>query len=158
MIYPNLSGHITDYRDGGLTVPPLPVTTENVVLLGTGTDGPGNAPTAVTNPNSAPNMYGAASSANGKATLLPGIFDCAAAGCTAVEAMRIGGDYAAYAAKPATTPANTGYVVIEDNQEFDVPDPTLVVNGIAEGDDLRFALSGFSDNMKDGAAVRVETT
>lgn len=116
--YPNLPGHLVQFRDGNLNLPedPTPAATESIVLLGTATDGPVMQPVRVT-PQSATAIFGKMTHPNGVAngaTLLPAFEEAWAAGCRDIRLMRISGKVATLTLK-GTTYTETKTEIQEDN-------------------------------------------
>ena len=157
-VYPNLAGFVTDYKDGGLAAPPPPATTDVVLVVGTAADGPTDRPVVVTIPQGSVEFFGDAV-ANAQANLVRGLGDAYDAGARGVNAMRIGGDYAALILKedpaPGTGNPRIAYAEIDPLAEFDIPDPQFLVGDITmsdpvNADEIRFARAGFSSNMAGG--------
>ena len=161
-VYPNLSGFVTDYKDGGLAAPPPLADTENVTLIGTAPDGPNNAPVVVTVPQGAVDFFGDRTG-NRSASLIKAIVDAYDAGARNINAVRLGGEFASKALK-VNTPVSLGYVEIDPNIEFEIPDPVYTprledgVLTITQGDMVVFPIAGFTPDAILGGQFRIGLT
>lgn len=93
--YPNLPGHLTEFKDGGLqlTKEVAPPTTESILILGTAVDGPIMEPVKV-DASSYEAVFGKITDDNGipnGATLSLGFEEAYAGGCRDIRLMRISG-------------------------------------------------------------------
>jgi hypothetical protein len=97
-LYPNLPGHLVEFKDGGLAlrVEADPPKTDSMLILGTAIDGPVMEPVAV-DATTAELLFGKAVKGNGVpngSTLIPAFEEAWNAGCRDIRLMRISGDYA----------------------------------------------------------------
>lgn len=103
--YPNLGGHLSEFKDGGLQVrtEQTPPSTESILLLGTAVDGPIMEPVAV-DPATVGMVFGSSTNSNGipnGSTLVKGFEEAHAAGCRDIRLMRVTGKPAKLSASAA---------------------------------------------------------
>jgi len=94
-LYPNLPGHLVEFKDGGLAlrVEADPPQTDSMLILGTAVDGPVMEPVAV-DATTAETLFGKSILGNGipnGSTLVPAFEEAWNAGCRDIRLMRISG-------------------------------------------------------------------
>jgi hypothetical protein len=105
--YPNLPGHLTEFKDGGLqlTKEVNPPATDSILLLGTAVDGPIMEPVKVDS-QTYETVFGKVVDEMGipnGATLCQGFEEAYAAGCRDIRLMRVSGAVASYVLEGTAT-------------------------------------------------------
>jgi hypothetical protein len=122
-MYPNLPGHLVEFKDGGMVLrnDPIPQETDSVLLLGTAIDGPVGEPVAI-DMTTLESLYGKDVDAKGKsngATLVKAAKALYATGVRDIRCMRITGS----SAEAVLTKSNTSVLnsqAIEEHIGFGV--------------------------------------
>jgi hypothetical protein len=116
--YPNLPGHLVEFKDGGMALRNNDSTakTDSVLLLGTAVDGPVMDPVAI-DVTTVEALYGKEIKANGApngATLVKAVKELAAAGVNDIRCMRITGEIAQLSIAKAPELITTQVTIEED--------------------------------------------
>ena len=117
-MYPNLPGHLVEFKDGGMVLrnDPIPQETDSVLLLGTAIDGPVGEPVAI-DMTTLESLYGKDVDAKGKsngATLVKAAKALYDTGVRDIRCMRITGS----SAEAILTKANTNISSSQAIEEY----------------------------------------